>query len=161
MAVREATEADADVVAAFLEQHGSAVVARHGELLDATGRPALLVEDGGRLVGLLTYVVSGLDCEVLTLHADPPRGGIGTALVEAVASVAASLGCDRLWLITTNDNVDALRFYQRRGFRLVALHPGAVDRSRRELKPQISEVADNGIPIRDELDLERSLSQRS
>jgi hypothetical protein len=60
-------------------------------------------------------------------------------------------------LITTNDNVDALRFYQRRGFRIVAVHPGAVDVSRRELKPQISEIGDYGIPIRDELVLERSL----
>jgi N-acetylglutamate synthase-like GNAT family acetyltransferase len=157
VAVRDAVEADAETVAAFLEQHGSSVVARHGELLDATGRPALLAEEDGRLLGVLTYVVTGTDCEVLTLHADPPRTGVGTALVEAVAGVAARLGCDRLWLITTNDNLDALRFYQRRGFRLVGLHPGAVDRSRRELKPQIPEVAGNGIPIRDELDLERSL----
>ena len=157
MAVREATEADAEAVAAFLERHGSAVVARHGELVDATAHPALLVEDDGELVGLLTYVVTGSSCEVLTLHADPPRTGVGTQLVEAAAEVAATRGCGRLWLITTNDNVDALRFYQRRGFRLVGLHPGAVDRSRRELKPQIAEVAGNGIPIRDELDLERLL----
>jgi ribosomal protein S18 acetylase RimI-like enzyme len=150
MTVRGATAADAEAIAAFLERHGAAVVARHGELLEATGRPALL-----------TYVVTGTDCEVLTIHADPPGTGVGTELMEAAAEVAASRGCDRLWLITTNDNVDALRFYQRRGFRLVGLHPGAVDRSRRELKPQIPEVADNGIPIRDELDLERPLTQRS
>jgi ribosomal protein S18 acetylase RimI-like enzyme len=112
------------------------------------------------MVGLLTYVVDGTACEVLTLHADPPRTGAGSELIEAAAEVAASRGCDRLWLITTNDNVDALRFYQRRGFRLVGLHPGAVDRSRRELKPQIPELAKNGIPIRDELDLERPLTQR-
>jgi GNAT superfamily N-acetyltransferase len=161
VAVREATAADAEAVAEFLGRHGSAVVARHGELLDPTAHPALLTEDGGRLTGLLTFVVAGTDCEVLTLHADPPRAGAGTELIEAVAQLAADRGCERLWLITTNDNVDALRFYQRRGFRLTGLHPGAVDRSRRELKPQISEVADNGIPIRDELDLERPLAQRS
>ncbi|HET6940487.1 MAG TPA: GNAT family N-acetyltransferase [Nocardioides sp.] len=160
MTVRKGTAADAAAVAAFLERHGSTVVARHGELLDATDRPALMVEDQDRLVGLLTYVVDGTDCEVLTLHADPPQTGVGTELIEAVAEVAAGCGCHRLWLITTNDNVGALRFYQRRGFRLVGLHPGAVDRSRRELKPQIPEVAENGIPIRDELDLERPLAQR-
>ena len=109
---------------------------------------------------MLTYVVDGTACEVLTLHADPPGTGVGTQLMEAAAEIAAVQGCDRLWLITTNDNVDALRFYQRRGFRLVGLHPGAVDHSRRELKPQIPEVAENGIPIRDELDLERPLAQR-
>jgi ribosomal protein S18 acetylase RimI-like enzyme len=160
MAVREATAADAEAVAVFLEGHGSAVVARHGELLDATGRPALLAENEGRLVGLLTYVVDDTDCEVLTLHADPPGTGVGTELMEAAAEIAAARGCDRLWLVTTNDNVDALRFYQRRGFRLTGLHPGAVDHSRRELKPQIPELAENGIAIRDELDLERPLGQR-
>jgi len=158
--VREGTTADAEAVATFLDRHGSLVVARHGELLDATDRPSLIAEDQGRMVGLLTYVVDGTDCEVLTLHADPPRTGVGSELIEAAADVAASRGCSRLWLITTNDNVDALRFYQRRGFRLVGLHPGAVDRSRRELKPQIPELATNGIPIRDELDLERPLAQR-
>ena len=157
MAVREAAAADAEAVAAFLERHGSAVVARHGELVDATDHPALLVEDEDRLVGVLTYVIAGADCEVLTLHADPPKSGVGTELVEAAAVLAEGRGCDRLWLITTNDNVDALRFYQRRGFRLTGIHPGAIAQARRTLKPQIPEFAGNGIPIRDELDLERRL----
>jgi hypothetical protein len=47
--------------------------------------------------------------------------------------------------------------YQRRGFRLVALRPGAVDRARAELKPSIGDLAANGIPIRDEFDLELEL----
>jgi len=161
VAVREGTAADAEAVAAFLARHESAVVARHGELVDATEHPALVVEDEGALVGVLTYVVVGPDCEVLTLHADPPRSGVGTELVEAAAVLAEARGCDRLWLITTNDNVEALRFYQRRGFRLTGIHPGAVAQTRRALKPQIPEVAGNGIPIRDELDLERPLAQRS
>ena len=59
-------------------------------------------------------------------------------------------------LITTNDNVDALRFYQRRGFVLTELRPGAVDESRR-MKPQIPLVGAYGIPIRDELVLVREL----
>jgi N-acetylglutamate synthase-like GNAT family acetyltransferase len=161
MPVREATAADAVTVAEFLERHSSLVVARHGELVDATRHPALVAEDAGRLAGVLTYVVTDSDCEVLTLHAEPPGSGVGSELIEAVAHVASGRGCVRLWLITTNDNVDALGFYQRRGFRLTGVHPGAVDRSRRELKPQIPELADNGIPIRDELDLERRLDQRS
>jgi hypothetical protein len=60
-------------------------------------------------------------------------------------------------VITTNDNVDALRFYQRRGFRLAALHQGAVDDSRARLKPEIPEIGEHRIPLRDELDLELEL----
>jgi hypothetical protein len=61
----------------------------------------------------------------------------------------------RVWLVTTNDNLDALRFYQRRGFRIAQVRPGAVDETRKTLKPSIAEVGDFGIPIRDEIVLER------
>ena len=68
-------------------------------------------------------------------------------------------GSTRLWLITTNDNVDALRFYQRRGFRLVAIDRDAVERSRATLKPGIPRTGLHGIPIRDELTLERPIAR--
>ena len=117
--------------------------------------PALIAEDGGRLAGVLTYVVADGGCEILTLHAAAQWRGTGTTLIEAVERVARDAGCTRLWLLTTNDNVDALRFYQRRGFRLAALNVGGVGRSRAQLKPEIPEVGEYGIPIRDELVLER------
>ena len=66
-------------------------------------------------------------------------------------------GCASVWLTTTNYNLDALRFYQRRGFRLVRVRPGAVDEARQTMKPEIPEVGSFGIPMRDELDLERRL----
>jgi GNAT superfamily N-acetyltransferase len=116
----------------------------------------LLAEVGGHLSGVLTYIIVGDRCEVLTLHAFQ-RLGIGTALIDEVDRTAIGGGCTLLWVITTNDNVDALRFYQRRGFRLTKLHPGAVDRSRETLKPEIPEIGDYGIPIRDELELEKLL----
>lgn len=83
--------------------------------------------------------------------------GAGTALIEEVERIALNAGCRRLWLITTNDNIEGLRFYQRRGFRLVELHAGAVDRSRESLKPEIPAIGEHGIPIRDELELEKLL----
>jgi ribosomal protein S18 acetylase RimI-like enzyme len=55
---------------------------------------------------------------------------------------------------TTNDNLNALRFYQRRGFRIMGVHPGAVNEARR-LKPSIPAIGAYGIPICDEIDLER------
>ena len=76
-------------------------------------------------------------------------------MIEAVRLLARRQGCTRLWVITTNDNVDALRFYQRRGFRLVRVHRGAVDRSRARLKPEIPSVGAYGIPLRDEIELEK------
>jgi ribosomal protein S18 acetylase RimI-like enzyme len=110
-------------------------------------------------VAVLTYVIRGADCEILTLHSDRQRNGVGTALLAEVKRVARAAGCTRLWLITTNDNVDALRFYQRRGFRLAALRPGAVDDSRARLKPEIPEVGAHGIALRDELEPEQAIER--
>jgi hypothetical protein len=81
----------------------------------------------------------------------------GSAMVITVARLAAAAGCRRCWMLTTNDNVDALRFYQRRGFRLTAIRCGAVDQARRTLKPQIPVIGNYGIPIRDEIELAQDL----
>lgn len=157
MHVRAAEPADRDRVDAFLSDHHAGLVARLDQLVDARRQPAFIAEDEGELAGVLTYIVGDTDCEVLTLHAARSRRGVGTALIREVEQMAARRGCTRLWLITTNDNVDALRFYQRRGFRLARLHPGAVDASRLRLKPGIPEIGDHGIPIRDEIELEKPI----
>jgi len=156
--VRPREAADQAAARAFLDRHNNVRAARLGELVHPLDHPALVAEDaGGQLLGMLTYV-PGQDwrqCEILTLHADEQWHGAGTALVEAVGQLARRHGCTRLWVITTNDNVDALRFYQRRGFCLVRVHRGAVDRSRASLKPKIPAVGAYGIPLRDEVELEK------
>ena len=155
MRVREATDADRPVLHRFLSERHSAVVARLGRLENSLDHPALIAETpDGALAGVLTYVIDGDQCEILTLHTNTQWTGAGTALVEAVEHKAR-----RLWVLTTNDNVDALRFYQRRGFRLKELHPGAVDESRRRLKPEIPETGEYGIPLRDEIVLEKEVSE--
>ena len=149
---------DRQEVEEFLRARVSLRVARRAALVDALDHPAVLWRYGGDLVGVATYVVDGEDCEVLTLHAATRHCGIGTALLDAVQDVAREAGCARLWLVTTNDNVEALRFYQRRGFRLATLRPGAVDTSRELLKPEIPASGSFGIPLRDELELVLGLS---
>jgi len=157
MQVRAREPEDLLAVEAFLERWNSARVARRGVLERPLEHPALLAEDARGLLGVLTYVVERGQCEILTLHADHRHRGVGTALVDEVRRIAVRASCTRLWVITTNDNVDALRFYQRRGFRLAALHRGAVDESRARLKPEIPAAGSYGIPLRDELELEQSL----
>ena len=156
MRVRALGEADREWATGKLrELWGEGVVSR-GRLLDATVLPGFVAEGEGEPAGLLTYRIDGGDCEVVTINAFPRGAGAGTALMEAVAVAARDAGCRRVWLITTNDNLRALRFYQRRGFRLAALHRDALARSR-ELKPSIPEVGLDGIPLRDELELELTL----
>ena len=158
MRVRAATADDRPWIEGFLADDGAIRVVRRGELVRPLDYPMLIAEAADtEPAGLLTYIVGGGDCEVLTLHATRQWAGAGTALLAAVRDVAADQGCRRLWLVTTNDNVDALRFYQRRGFRLAVLRPGAIDDARRTLKPEISPVGEYGIPIRDEIELELPL----
>ena len=112
--VRAREAADRAAAEGFLGRHGSLRVARLGELVHPLDHPAFVAETaGGRLAGMLTYV-PGQDwqqCEILTLHAGEQWHGAGTALIEAVEQLAVQHRCTRLWVITTNDNVDALRFY--------------------------------------------------
>ena len=135
------------------ELWGSEVVAVRGTSLRPAEMAGFIAERSDRLAGLLTYQLLGADTlEIVTLNALDRRAGIGTMLIEAVVAKARRFGCREIRLTTTNDNVDALRFYQRRGFRLAELRPGAVDRSRQE-KPQIPRTGDYGIPLHDEIDL--------
>ena len=158
MRVRRREPTDRPAVEDFLARWNSLRVARLGRIERALDHPGLIADDNGRLVGVLTYVLDGPRCEVLTLHVDDRRRGVGSALVAEAKEVAATAKCTRLWVITTNDNLDALRFYQRRGFRLAALHTGAVDHSRTRLKPEIPLLGAHGIPLRDELELEQEIS---
>jgi GNAT superfamily N-acetyltransferase len=138
------------------ESWGSDIVIGGGRELRPAELPALVAEADGVRAGLATYEITDRDCELVSLDALTIGAGIGSALVEAVADVASAAGCTRLQVITTNDNLPALRLYQRHGFVLAAVHPGAVDLARRR-KPEISATGHAGIPIRDELELLRAL----
>jgi uncharacterized protein YhfF/N-acetylglutamate synthase-like GNAT family acetyltransferase len=159
LVVRPAMPADRPVLDGFLGAHDAALVARRGELVDARKHPALIAELDGSLVGAATWIAADDAIELLTLHALVPWQGTGSALIAAARTVARAVGATRVWLITTNDNLEALRFYQRRGLRLVGVDAGAVDRCRASLKPGIPEVGLFGIPIRDELELVLDIPQ--
>ena len=113
------------------------------------------------LIKIISAVWDGLKIGVLF------RGGVsvgrlvhddkiiaGEALVKAVERVVTQSSCRRLWFITTNDNLNALRFYQKRGFELVSVHRNALEKSRK-LKPVIPLIGIDSIPLRDEIELEK------
>ena len=106
--------------------------------------------------GVITYHIADNACEIVTIDSLAPAQGVGTALIEAVKTMAKGASCYRLWLITTNDNLNALRFYQKRGFELVKINRNALADSRR-LKPGIPLIGLDGIPLRDEIELEMLL----
>jgi len=105
-------------------------------------------------VGLITYIFEEDRCEITSLDSLNEGVGIGTALLNAVRQAAAEAGCARVTLIATNDNLHALGFYQRRGFAIAGIAVNAIQSLRETLKPQIPLIGMNGIPIRDEIELE-------
>ena len=135
------------------ENWGSVLVISRGQTHDASILPGFVALMDGKKVGVLTYRIQGAECELVTLDSWQENSGVGTNLVEAVKRTAFEAGCDRLWLITTNDNLHALGFYQKRGFHLVALRPDAMAAARK-IKPSIPEIGRHGIPLRDEIELE-------
>ncbi|HKZ69774.1 MAG TPA: GNAT family N-acetyltransferase [Anaerolineales bacterium] len=155
--LRPATDSDRPFLRQFMLEHwGGDMMLAHGETFYPAEHPAFIAESDGQAAGVITYWFRNGECEVTSLESLRREQGIGTALMNAVIAEAKKASCRRVWLITTNDNLNALRFYQKRGLRLAALYPGAVNESRK-LKPQISLIGENGIPLRDELELELPL----
>jgi DNA-3-methyladenine glycosylase I len=126
-------------------------------LYDPSTMPGFVAWLGGERVGALTYRLGGDGCEVVTLNSLHEGRGVGSALLDAIKAVADEHGI-RLWLITTNDNIHAMRFYQRRGMDLCRLHRDFVDVVQ-AAKPQIQDPSTDGIPFRHALEFSFPITQ--
>ena len=138
------------------DRWGSVKVVSRGQVHIANQLPGFVAWITEKRTGLITYRIEESYCEIVTIDSLSPGSGVSTSLIDRVIQEAQSHHCSRVWLITTNDNLPALRFYQKRGFRLVAVYPNAIADSRK-LKPSIPLMGLNGIPIRDEIELEIQL----
>jgi DNA-3-methyladenine glycosylase I len=144
------------VIEVLTQAWGDTRVVSSGHVHRADQLPGLVALVDGEPAGLATYKMDDEACELVTLNSLRSGLGIGSMLIEAIAKHAAEAGCVRLRLITTNDNLKALAFYQKRGFRLVEVRPDAVEQAR-QLKPEIPASGQDGIPIMDELVLELNI----
>ena len=155
--IQPLTPADCDGVRnKIIGTWGAETVVVHETVYRPAELPGFIAKIEGEIAGLLTYHVKDKACEIVTLNAWREGIGVGTELIEAVKQAAGREKCRRLWLVTTNDNLPALRFYQRRGFVIAAVHVNAIEKDRR-LKPEIPLTGMDGIPIRDEIELEMML----
>ncbi|MFC2070836.1 GNAT family N-acetyltransferase [Chloroflexota bacterium] len=155
--IRPVDKGDRNWVPGLLVEHwGSTKIVTRGKIYDADQLPGFTAIQVDKPVGLITYRLEGSECEIISINSLVERIGIGTALTKAVGGAAVEAGCKRIWLTTTNDNTAALRFWQKRGFSLVAVYRDAVEQSRK-LKPEIPLTGEDGIPILDEIELEMLL----
>lgn len=160
LTVRDYVAGDREWAARLVARHSGGVTAvvRLGEVLHPVELPGIVAELDGRRAGLATVLESPeRGMEVVTLFVEMPGSGVGSLLLDTVRQVAAASGHARLWLVTTNDNLEALHFYLRRGMHVVRTHAGAVDADR-ALKPEIpTHNAENGLAIRDLVELEMAI----
>ncbi|MEP4768130.1 MAG: GNAT family N-acetyltransferase [Roseibium sp.] len=139
-----------DVLKLLLQRWTSPDILIDGEMIDASRLPGYTAWSNNELVGLVTLIKRENEWEILTLDSINRWGGVGSLLLDAAIDEIKSTGIDRLTVRTSNDNLDAFRFYQRRGFRLERIGQGVIDRER-ELKPGIPLRGDYGIEIHDEV----------
>jgi ribosomal protein S18 acetylase RimI-like enzyme len=138
-----------------VEQWNGEIIISHGETFYPHKLAGFYAVDGDDRIGLITYYTADNACEIVSLNSLRQNSGVGTALIKAVEQVARENNCKRLWLVTSNDNLNALRFYQKYGFELVRIYRHAITEARKT-KP-IPLIGDYGIPIRDDVELELPL----
>jgi GNAT superfamily N-acetyltransferase len=138
------------------DRWSSTTVVTRGIPRAADELPGFVAIDEGVYLGLITYHIEAGACEIVTLDSLVEGCGIGSSLLEYAEQAAKEKKCNRIWLITTNDNLQALRFFQRREYVIAAVYRDELKKSR-QLKPQIPLVGKDGIPIRDEIELEKIL----
>ncbi|QZT33052.1 GNAT family N-acetyltransferase [Caldalkalibacillus thermarum TA2.A1] len=144
------------VIQFFTEHWGAPVIVSRGTKHKVEQLSGFAAIRDNRMIGLVTYSIKSEECEIVSLDSLEENKGIGSKLVEKVEETAREEHCRRVWLITTNDNIRAIRFYQKRGYDLKALHRFAVDEARK-LKPEIPLYSEEQIPIRHELEFEKVL----
>lgn len=157
-AIHRLTAADIPRLRQFWNERWDAeFVVAHGTVFNPENVSGFIALDGNDWIGLITYTFSDTDCEIISIDSLRENEGIGTALIEKVIEEAKSNQCRRVHVSTTNANLRALGFYQKRGFCLSALYRDAVNEARK-LKPSIPLIGENDIPLRDEIELEIALT---
>ncbi len=159
MRIRTLEDRDRDWAEGLVSNHfGSSRVVSRGVLHELNLLPGLIAEDTTIPIGLLQYRIEKSQCEVVVLIAVRKREGVGTTLLRALRRTVEATKCNRIWLITTNNNRTSQAFYRAIGLRQCAVYPNAVAESRK-LKPEIPEHDEEGISIKDEIEYELPLSR--
>lgn len=140
----------------LLAARGTIVVSR-GNVHHLKDLPGYIAEDAaGNILGMIFYALADEECEIVALNSYRQGAGIDTTLINLVKERLQAGPYKRMWLITTNDNIHAIRFYQKRGFDMKCIHRHAVHEARL-VKPSIPLVSDEGIPIQHEIEFEMIL----
>ena len=144
---------DNEAVSKIIKGWGSDILVSRGKTYKTEDLEGILKYKKNKIIGLGLYNIKNNECEIVLLETFIQKKGIGTEIIEKIKEIAKINNCKRIWLITSNDNIDAIKFYQRRGFNIANFYKNAMDESRR-LKPTIPLIGNYEIPIKDEIEFE-------
>jgi len=150
----EKTQNDNKAVSNIINEWGSDILVTRGNIYKADELDGVLVYENGKIIGLGLYKIKN-DCEIVLLETFTQNKGIGSKIIEKIKEIAKAKNCKRVWLITSNENINAIKFYQKRGFHISNIYLNAMEEARK-IKPEIPKIA-NGIEIRDEIEFEISI----
>lgn len=131
-----------------------------GEVVDMTKLDGFAAYENENIIGLITYRIEDSECEIMSLDSLKENRGIGTTLLNKAIETASNINCTKIKLITTNDNINAMRFYQKRGFDIMRIYRNALEKSRK-IKPSIPMTGDFGIPLKHEIEFERKIEHHA
>lgn len=155
--IREIDDTTRSQVVRFIKDNwGSGIMVVKGRVHNMEELPGFIAIENNHILGIITYNIESNQCEIVSLDSFKENNGIGSMLIERVIKNAQGEKCNRVWLITTNDNTKAMRFYQKRGFTMKDIYVNAVKESRK-IKPEIPMFGNNGISILHEIEFEKEL----
>jgi N-acetylglutamate synthase-like GNAT family acetyltransferase len=152
--LREKTNEDNTIISKLIKENwGSEKIVTKGKIYDANILDGIIASIGEDILGIGLYIINNKECEIIVLQSFKENIGIGTNIINSIKEKAKNNNCKRLWLITTNDNIEAIKYYQRRGFIISNIYINSIEDARK-LKPQIPKIGNYNIPIRDEIEFE-------
>jgi GNAT superfamily N-acetyltransferase len=155
--IREKNNGDNSWISEKLKENwGSSIIVSRRKRYEPSGLNGFIIENSEKKLGICLYRIENNECEMVVLEAFEQRKGIGTALLNKLMEYCSSDRIKRIWLITTNDNIDALRYYQKHGFVFVCIYRNEIEYSRK-MKPEIPILGNYGITIKDEIEMEKVL----
>ena len=140
----------------FIDNWGDDEMVVSSGIYQLSDLPGFVAYDEAEIIGVITYIIRNDQIEIISLDSFRENVGIGSQLLKKLEEISEEKDITKISVITTNDNLNALKFYQKRGYSITKVIPNAVEKARKQ-KPSIPLFAENGIPIRDEIVLEKYL----
>jgi ribosomal protein S18 acetylase RimI-like enzyme len=133
--ITEIKNGEHSLIAPFITEHwGSSMIVSKGKIFNSAELKGFICKENNNIVGLITYRIENNECEIVSLNSTVENRGLGTSLINKMINHSRKNNYQRIWVMTTNDNTKAIRFYQKRGFEWVGYYKDSIQKSKKSIK---------------------------